>query len=49
MAELREVAHRTSDAHLAALAIEHGAWLMSTDNDFARFVHLMWRSPLAGG
>jgi uncharacterized protein len=37
----------TSDAHLAALAIEHGAELCSTDNDFARFGKLRWRNPLA--
>jgi uncharacterized protein len=36
----------TSDAHLAALAIEHGAELCSTDNDFARFGRLHWRNPL---
>ncbi len=37
----------TSDAHLAALAIEHGAQLCSTDADFARFARLKWRNPLA--
>lgn len=37
----------TSDAHLAALAIEHGAQLCSADNDFARFDRLRWRNPLA--
>jgi uncharacterized protein len=37
----------TSDAHLAALAIENGAELCSTDNDFARFGKLRWRNPLA--
>jgi predicted nucleic acid-binding protein len=37
----------TSDAHLAALAIEHGAELCSTDNDFARLDRLRWRNPLA--
>jgi uncharacterized protein len=36
----------TSDAHLAALAIEHGAELCSTDADFARFRGLRWRNPL---
>ncbi|MGD0497600.1 MAG: type II toxin-antitoxin system VapC family toxin [Bryobacteraceae bacterium] len=36
----------TSDAHLAALAIEHGAQLYSTDADFARFPPLRWRNPL---
>ena len=37
----------TSDAHIAALAIEHGAELCSTDNDFGRFNRLRWRNPLA--
>jgi hypothetical protein len=37
----------TSDAHLAALAIEHGAELCSCDTDFARFPGLSWVSPLA--
>jgi uncharacterized protein len=34
------------DAHLAALAIEHGLVLMSTDGDFARFPGLSWTNPL---
>jgi hypothetical protein len=37
----------TSDAHLAALAIEHGATLCSHDNDFSRFRGLSWEDPLA--
>lgn len=36
----------TTDAHLATLAIEHGAELCSTDADFARFPHLRWVNPL---
>jgi toxin-antitoxin system PIN domain toxin len=36
-----------SDAHLAALAIEHGLTLCSTDGDFARFRELKWQNPLA--
>jgi uncharacterized protein len=36
-----------SDAHLAALAIEHGAELNSCDTDFARFAGLRWVDPLA--
>jgi uncharacterized protein len=36
----------TADAHLAALAIEHGAELCSSDNDFARFPGLNWFNPL---
>lgn len=35
-----------SDAHLAALAIEHGATLCSCDGDFARFPGLDWLDPL---
>ena len=38
----------TSDAHLAALAIEHGADLCSADGDFARFPRVRWLNPLAG-
>ncbi|MBA3728635.1 MAG: PIN domain-containing protein [Actinobacteria bacterium] len=34
------------DAHLAALAIEHGATLCTTDRDFARFRGLRFRDPL---
>jgi uncharacterized protein len=37
----------TSDAHLAALAIEHGGEVCSSDNDFARFEGLRWFNPLA--
>jgi toxin-antitoxin system PIN domain toxin len=36
------------DAHLAALAIEHGLTLCSTDGDFARFPNLRWVNPLRG-
>lgn len=36
-----------TDAHLAALAIEHGLILCSTDGDFARFPGLRWENPLA--
>lgn len=35
------------DAHLAAIAIEHGLILCSTDRDFARFDGLRWIDPLA--
>jgi hypothetical protein len=37
----------TSDAHLAALAIEHDAVLASADSDFARFPGLRWMNPLS--
>lgn len=36
----------TSDAHLATLAIEHGAELCSADHDFGRFPGLRWLNPL---
>jgi uncharacterized protein len=35
------------DAYIAALAIEHGAEVISADRDFARFDGLRWRHPLA--
>lgn len=34
------------DAHLAALAIEHGLTLCSSDGDFARFQGLRWENPV---
>jgi uncharacterized protein len=34
------------DAHLAALAIEHGLVLCSGDSDFAHFPGLRWNNPL---
>ena len=35
-----------TDAQLAALALEHGGVLYSTDRDFARFPGLRWSNPL---
>lgn len=35
------------DAYLAALAIESGSELVTTDRDFSRFPGLRWRHPLA--
>jgi predicted nucleic acid-binding protein len=37
-----------NDAHLAALAIEHGLTVCSTDRDFARFTGVRWENPLHG-
>ena len=34
------------DAALAAIAIEHGATLCTTDRDFARFPGLVWKNPI---
>jgi toxin-antitoxin system PIN domain toxin len=36
-----------SDGHIAALAIEHGLDVCSTDTDFARFTEVRWVNPLA--
>lgn len=49
-AVLRHTGERSNlvpDAHLAALAIEHGLTLCSTDGDFARFPGLRWENPLS--
>jgi toxin-antitoxin system PIN domain toxin len=35
-----------NDAHLAALAVEHGAELNSCDSDFSRFPGVRWVDPL---
>ena len=40
------VGNLVPDAHLAALAIEHGLELASSDGDFARFPGLRWTNPL---
>lgn len=40
-------ANLVTDAHLAALAVEHGCRLASTDSDFSRFPGLKWMNPLA--
>ena len=43
----KATANLVADAHLAALALEHGCELDSTDADFARFPGLDWKNPLA--
>lgn len=50
LAALLSEAGRSShvpDAHLAALAIEYGLTLQTTDRDFARFSGLKWENPIA--
>lgn len=37
------------DGHLAALALEHGLPVCSSDSDFARFTEIRWVNPLAVG
>ncbi len=44
--QLRLVGPLRSDAHLAALALEHGTGIWSTDADFARLPGLRWEDPL---
>jgi toxin-antitoxin system PIN domain toxin len=46
LAPLGTAGNLVTDAHLAALAIEHGAELNSCDPDFARFTGLRWTDPL---
>jgi uncharacterized protein len=46
LTRLGSAGNLTSDAHLAALAIEHGAELCSTDVDFSRFPGVQWIDPL---
>lgn len=46
VAETGTAGNLTTDAHLAALAITHGAVLVSCDTDFARFKGLRWENPL---
>jgi toxin-antitoxin system PIN domain toxin len=43
---LGTAANLTTDAHLAALAREHGAVLHSRDADFGRFPGVRWVDPL---
>ena len=47
-AELSPAGNLVPDTHLAALALEHGLILCSTDADFARFTDLTWENPLSG-
>jgi len=49
LARLGTAGNLTTDAQLAALAVEHQAELHSTDSDFARFDGLRWRNPLKVG
>lgn len=46
LARLGTAGNLTTDAQLAALAVEHQAELHSTDTDFARFDGLRWLNPL---
>jgi len=37
-----------TDAHIAAIAMEHQAEVHSNDSDFARFAGLRWHNPIRG-
>jgi len=43
LAEAGTAGNLVPDAHLAALAIEHGAELVTFDRDFGRFTGLRWK------
>lgn len=45
LAPIGTAGNLVSDAHLAALSIEHGAELYSFDRDFGRFSGLRWIEP----
>lgn len=47
LSEAGTAGNLTTDAHLAALAISHGAVLVTCDNDFARFKGLRLLNPAA--
>ncbi len=46
LVEGQATAALVTDAHLAALALEHGCELISTDADFSRFPKVKWKNPL---
>ncbi len=46
LAEGNAIGNLVSDAHLAALAVEHNCVLQSSDTDFARFPSLKWENPI---
>lgn len=47
VAEAGTAGNLTTDAHLAAFALSHGAVLASCDTDFGRFGGLRWENPAA--
>lgn len=46
LAEVGTAANLVNDAHLATLALEHGAEIVSFDRDFGRFEGVRWQSPV---
>lgn len=45
MASARPSGNLVPDAHLAALALEHGLTVVSADSDFAKFTGVPWMNP----
>jgi toxin-antitoxin system PIN domain toxin len=45
LGEVGTGANLVNDAHLAALAVEHNARVISYDNDFGRFAGVRWQRP----
>lgn len=45
LGETGTAANLVTDAHLAAIAVEHGAEICSFDADFSRFRGVRWRPP----
>jgi toxin-antitoxin system PIN domain toxin len=45
--QLGAAGNLVNDAHLAALALEHGAQIVSFDADYARFEGVRWETPTA--
>lgn len=45
LADVGAAGNLVNDAHLAALAIEHRASIVSYDNDFSRFRGVRWQRP----
>lgn len=48
IARVGPTANLIPDARLAALALDHGCAVASTDGDFGRFPGLSWENPIAG-
>ncbi len=49
MLEIGSRSDLVPDAHLAAIAVEHGLIVCSADGDFARFRGVRWENPLVAG
>jgi hypothetical protein len=48
IADIEPTGNLIPDAHLAALAREHGLTVVSTDSDFTKFRDVAWLNPVTG-